>query len=770
MDKIEKRKLIAVYLIIFILACLVQYLYTGFKYPVNLPKLSFNYVVYSRFFIWQPRDYSGILTYTDSVVGMLFDLPIVMVNLLFGLRAGIFISGVITKFIAAAGGFTLVYYLTSYMRNRDNEIRIVISFIPVILFIFDFVFQYISEVEFLFWALLFIILFLSKIGKPGKEIYIYAFLSVLFVSLDLRFSWPLLFVQTAAIILFVSIIIILLEKISFKKSIPLIFIILLLSLFIDLPLIYSGYALTNTTFYLNNIAKTNINYVVHNTINQNIILALTGFIPPNGINARALYILGLTVILIILVSNTLIRIRSPDKNLFNDMVLGFALFLTLVFIIFLSSLYFLPLGVLFTKIISIFYLFDLPWLNDGIVFALIIILLPLALARFFNNFKKQTIVNVFCMVISVAIIGLFVYYLFFIPYLKGNPTGAANIMGPRGINIPQHVFQISDFINSDIGSYSVLTLPQSARGGYNGWQFDIWYNGTNIYTSLISHPVYCGFQCYNQYSQEFFPPSELESYEANKKIENTIVNQSISNTMGVFGIKYIIVEGDTLHSPPGQYKEYFAAPNFNLTTIYKNLGKSKYIIFIKKYGNSSIYENLNYVPLVYTSNIDSMGNQSMHLILNQIENKSFRIQNNSVFVSFISGFYNDSNTINATPITNFSEPNISFVENTPTKVTVHVSNAITPYYLVFRETYDPHWAAFYSNGTEVNPRDHIAVNGFANAWYMNKTGNYTVTLYYTLQTDAWIAWAVSFAALFVTVGIGVYGWKEMKKEKMRSRR
>ena len=100
-----------------------------------------------------------------------------------------------------------------------------------------------------------------------------------------------------------------------------------------------------------------------------------------------------------------------------------------------------------------------------------------------------------------------------------------------------------------------------------------------------------------------------------------------------------------------------------------------------------------------------------------------------------------------------------------TKVTVHVSNATTPYYLVFRETYDPHWAAFYSNGTEVNPRDHIAVNGFANAWYMNKTGNYTVTLYYTMQTDAWIAWGVSFAALFVTIGIGVYGWKETRKEK-----
>ena len=176
------------------------------------------------------------------------------------------------------------------------------------------------------------------------------------------------------------------------------------------------------------------------------------------------------------------------------------------------------------------------------------------------------------------------------------------------------------------------------------------------------------------------------------------------------------------------------------------------------------------MPLVYGSDLLNLGNANPSDLINAIESNSFNIQNTSVYSGDISGLYNDSNRINATSIANFSKLNISFVENTPTKVTVHVSNAITPYYLVFRETYDPHWAAFYSNGTEVNPRDHIAVNGFANAWYMNKTGNYTITLYYTLQTDAWIAWGVSFTALFVTVGIGVYGWKETRKAKVHGRR
>ena len=127
--------------------------------------------------------------------------------------------------------------------------------------------------------------------------------------------------------------------------------------------------------------------------------------------------------------------------------------------------------------------------------------------------------------------------------------------------------------------------------------------------------------------------------------------------------------------------------------------------------------------------------------------------------------FNSSNTIIASAIQDFSAPNIRFVQDTPTKVTVHVTNTSTPYYLVFRETYDPNWTAYYSNGTSVPKFDHIMVNGFANAWYMDKTGNYTITLYYNLQTDVWAAWFVSFAALVATVGIGIYWWRGTKKAK-----
>ncbi|MEM3415855.1 MAG: hypothetical protein QW719_00755 [Candidatus Micrarchaeaceae archaeon] len=357
-------------------------------------------------------------------------------------------------------------------------------------------------------------------------------------------------------------------------------------------------------------------------------------------------------------------------------------------------------------------------------------------------------------VLFLLLLSLYLYMFDYLPISYGIFGIGAHDYVSNSVKLPSHVFNISNYINSESGNFNVALLPLP---GF--WELSNYYDGIDVYTSLIDKPVFTGG---TSAVNEFFSVQSQPMYSiGGYYIDNTNLSGNdirISNVMGVLGIKYIVVQGSTLHGSLGPYSE----PAFNLSVLYNNLNSSYGLSLIKKYGNSSIFENHNYTPLAYASNIENIGNASLGSILYTLENRTINIHDTSVYSAGIDGLYNDSNTINATPIQNFLRPGISFVQNTPTSVTVHVTNATTPYYLVFRETYDPHWAAFYSNGTQVNPRNHIAVNGFANAWYMNKTGNYTITLYYTLQTDAWIAWGVSFAAFFVTVGIGVYGWREMR--------
>ena len=107
-------------------------------------------------------------------------------------------------------------------------------------------------------------------------------------------------------------------------------------------------------------------------------------------------------------------------------------------------------------------------------------------------------------------------------------------------------------------------------------------------------------------------------------------------------------------------------------------------------------------------------------------------------------------------INNLIKPNITYVIENPTLVRVTVSNANTPFYLIFRETYDGSWEAYYNNGTEVNPSNHIEVNGFENAWYINKGGNYTLNFYYTPQTLIWGLWIISFMAHLASACVSFY--------------
>ncbi|MEM0149020.1 MAG: hypothetical protein QW346_02030 [Candidatus Micrarchaeaceae archaeon] len=461
-------------------------------------------------------------------------------------------------------------------------------------------------------------------------------------------------------------------------------------------------------------------------------------------NAASVYVVANSILFLIAISG-LMLIKFKDKG---NARLYLALIATIVLLVILHNRIAMPFGNLFmdaVKVIPQLYAIRYGFGNWVVIQTFIIsILVGFVVAKFYDLVEHKKLVYALIAVALVCTVPA-AYYNYFLPYTNTNYY----------VKIPNHVYLVSDYINNMSGDFNVATLPSAA-----GFQYlENWYTGPDIYSYLINKPVFTGG--YIAQTEIFYPITKYlyDSVAGSIDTSNLTNNRYIPRLFGVLGIKYIIVQGNAVQSSPYDI-DYFDSFSFNY--IYSNLNLSNNITFVKRYSNTSIYRNLVYDKLVYGSNIVNLGNVSSSTLINSIANSNLSIKNTSFYSTDISGLYNDSNTINATLIRNFSQPKVSFIQDTPTSITVHVTNATTPYYLVFRETYDPHWAAFYSNGTQVNPRDHIAVNGFANAWYMNKTGNYTITLYYTLQTDAWIAWGVSFAAFFVTVGIGVYGWRGMR--------
>jgi hypothetical protein len=88
---------------------------------------------------------------------------------------------------------------------------------------------------------------------------------------------------------------------------------------------------------------------------------------------------------------------------------------------------------------------------------------------------------------------------------------------------------------------------------------------------------------------------------------------------------------------------------------------------------------------------------------------------------------------------------IGYQEINPTEYTVSI-NASQPYFLVFSEPYDKNWVA-YVDGQQLSDKFHFIANGNANAWYVNKTGTYTVTLEFWPQKLFYVGSAISITTL-----------------------
>jgi len=98
---------------------------------------------------------------------------------------------------------------------------------------------------------------------------------------------------------------------------------------------------------------------------------------------------------------------------------------------------------------------------------------------------------------------------------------------------------------------------------------------------------------------------------------------------------------------------------------------------------------------------------------------------------------------NEIPVMNISRIN-------PTKYTLQV-DASEPFFLAFYSNYHPLWKA----SVEQKPFEHFRGNFFANAYYVDRTGKYTITLEFAFQPIYGIGMLVGHTTIIVCAFIGV---------------
>jgi len=107
-------------------------------------------------------------------------------------------------------------------------------------------------------------------------------------------------------------------------------------------------------------------------------------------------------------------------------------------------------------------------------------------------------------------------------------------------------------------------------------------------------------------------------------------------------------------------------------------------------------------------------------------------------------------------------PEISFKKINPTKYLVSVKNAKGPYTLEFLEGFSPLWKLNFVNSSDEVSDNHFILNGYANGWYIEKSGNYSLEINFYTQKFLKIGIIISLATL-VLIAIFIFGKNANKK-------
>ncbi len=108
-------------------------------------------------------------------------------------------------------------------------------------------------------------------------------------------------------------------------------------------------------------------------------------------------------------------------------------------------------------------------------------------------------------------------------------------------------------------------------------------------------------------------------------------------------------------------------------------------------------------------------------------------------------------------------PQITFTRFDSTKYQVKVKAANEPFILVLSELFDPNWRVYYQN-KEISGKNHYLINGYANAWFIDKTGDFELTLEFWPNRLLIIGLAIS--TVTVTCGLLYLLYKyKVRKEK-----
>lgn len=333
--------------------------------------------------------------------------------------------------------------------------------------------------------------------------------------------------------------------------------------------------------------------------------------------------------------------------------------------------------------------------------------------------------NAMLVVIAVLLCVVYAY-----PYWTGD------IIYPGGRVIPSARYAIPDYywdagrwLEAQEGDFRILDLPFS-KIGYSAYSWDNGYFGATVVPWLSSHPAITSANAAGS-SLLLQVAGDLSGANAESG------NSSDSKTLALLNVKYVLFHRDTDWAYVMDHPWWICTSQEEFQVSLEN---QQGLRLEASFGQLDFYLNEEWRPA--------------HI-------------------------YGSSGATNADgSLATLAAFDISYERRDSTGYSIHVKTA-EPFYLVFSDSFDAGWKAYVNDEGDttnwidalyqkpVSEENHLLVNGYANAWYVDKTGEYDITLYFVPQSFFCVGVVVSVLSLF---GVGGYvAWYVLLRKKRQVR-
>lgn len=332
-------------------------------------------------------------------------------------------------------------------------------------------------------------------------------------------------------------------------------------------------------------------------------------------------------------------------------------------------------------------------------------LLSIGLYYISNNFSKKIAIAS-----SIIILLVWSYPFLTSQVLTGSAPPNSNTETGFKVDVPKYYEETNQALRGYGNNFRAIGFPVADEGISYNWNKG--YQGADIPSTLFDMPVI------------MFNTAVPYYYDLVKEIEPSLKSENFVKIANLLNVRFFILREDV------DYK----SRNLSNPQDIENLLMGKKNSDVKKigeFGKLKVWENLKWQDKTFFA---------VNTLVTTPEAKLINLKNLGENEALVEGEREWKN--------NSKLPKITYLKINPTLYKVKVENSVEPFVLVFSETFNPSWQAKIGNSLI---KDHFRINVYANAWKIEKTGDFEIEIKYLPQE--WLEKGQLISAISLLIGL-----------------